>query len=84
MLPFSDFLRLTASDTLSQALNCVVDFMCVGIPFVAVWGLEKVNMRTKVGLYALLCGGLITAACSIGRVNALDFHSADQTCKPSD
>ena len=63
-----------------SALNCVVDFMCAGIPFEA---MRTVNLdrKTRYGLYAILCCGIVTAACSIGRAVSLDFKSPDPTYK---
>ena len=70
-----------AADTSPAAFNCVVDFMCAGIPFLAIRNVQ-LEMRVKAGLYVLLSCGVITAACSIGRIVALDFHTVDKTCKP--
>ena len=53
--------------------------MCATIPFAALRDVQ-LDKRTKLGLFAILGCGLITAACSIGRVSALDFSNPDPTC----
>ena len=61
-----------------SSLNCVVDFMCAGIPFVAMQTV-RLDRKTRYGLYLILCCGIVTAACSIGRSVSLDFKSPDPT-----
>ena len=61
-----------------SSLNCVVDFMCAMIPFVAMQTV-RLDRRTRLGLYLILCCGVLTAACSIGRAVSLDFKNPDPT-----
>ena len=62
------------------AIYCAVDFMCAGIPFVTI---RKVQMdrRIKALIIPLLMCGLLTAACSIGRLTSFHFDSKDPQCK---
>lgn len=61
-----------------SSLNCVVDFLCAGIPFAAMRTV-RLDQRTRLGLYLILCCGVVTAACSIGRAVSLDFKNPDPT-----
>lgn len=72
-------------DKLNQvvaSVYIVVDFACAGIPFAAI---RKVQMDriVKLLIYPLLTCGLLTAACSIGRLASSDFRSPDPQCKSS-
>ncbi|KAI9668867.1 MAG: hypothetical protein M1831_000937 [Alyxoria varia] len=68
--------RLDVATKAFAVFNVVEDFLCAGIPFVVIRGLQM-KMRTKIGLYVVLCCGVVTAACSIGRMTAVNFESGD-------
>ncbi|KAI9705271.1 MAG: hypothetical protein M1820_005269 [Bogoriella megaspora] len=60
------------------AIGCILDFTCVFIP---VWIFRSLQMdrKTKIGLSAIICLGLITAACSLGKAITTNFISEDPT-----
>ena len=55
--------------------------MCALTPFLVVHSLQMAP-RVKLSLYGVLCCGVVTAACGIGRIVALNFSVEDKTCRP--
>ena len=70
------------ADLCMTAVNCLVDFLCVIIPISIIWRLQ-LKSCTQLGLILILLScGVVTAACSIGRVVSLkDQVENDPTCE---